>query len=121
MTKKRKSIFHMSPEERQAFKDANPPQVSGLHSAHTYFDWTWNGCGFGQLDVFRSKDGTLTVGNECMSRDNVRAILHAWADFIADRAVLQDNPEDVPPVDFAAEQEADRIANDEYMKKHGLI
>lgn len=116
-----KSILKMTPEERQAVMEANPPQVSYLHNARTYFDWGWKGCGFGQLEVFLSKDGTLIVENECMDRERVRKILHAWADFVADRAVLRDNPEDKPPVDFEAEREAIQKAEDEYMKKHGLL
>lgn len=116
-----KSVLKMTPEERQAVMEANPPQVSYLHNAGTYFDWGWKGCGFGQLEVFLSKDGTLIVENECMGRERVRKILHAWADFVADRAVLRDNPEDKPPVDFQAEREAIHKAEEEYMKKNGLI
>lgn len=115
------SIFKMTPDERKAMMEANPPEVSCVHSARTYFDWGWKGCGFGQLEVFLSKDGTLIVENECMGRERVRKILHAWADYIADRAVLRDNPEDVPPIDIEAEREADRIAEEEYAKKHGLL
>lgn len=111
----------MTPEERAEHMRQNPPVVDGLHQARMYFDWRWSGCGFGQLDVFQSKDGVLTIDNECMSRDRVRAILHALADFIADRAILRDSPEDVPPVDYAAEREAAAKAEEQNMKKHGLI
>lgn len=51
--------------------------------------------------------------NECMGRDSVRKLLHAYADFIADRAILLDNPEDVPPVDAVAEREEQKA---EYTK-----
>jgi hypothetical protein len=111
----------MTPEERRAIINANQPTVSLAHSAQTYFNWEWTGCGFGQLEVFLSKDGTLVVENECMGRDRVRKILHAWADYIADRAMLSDNPEDTPPIDIEAEREALRFAEEEYMKKHGRL
>jgi len=78
--------------------DSNLPKVVETHTANTYFDWSWAGCGFGQMEVFLSKDGTLVIDNECMGRDSVRKILHAWADYVADRAILRDNPEDIPPI-----------------------
>lgn len=97
----------LSPEERQKLRDENPPEVSWLHSsnANAYFDWSWAGCGFGQLSFSMDrKTGQITCMNECMSRDSVRKILHAYADFIADRAVLLDNDDDVPPIDAVAER-----------------
>lgn len=117
-----KGILDMTPEERQAVRDANPPVVDGIHYGGCYFDWGWRGCGFGQLEFSYDRDtGKLEVMNECMSRDSVRKILHALADFIADRATLSDNPEDIPPVDFAAEREKARLEFDEWERTHGRI
>lgn len=78
--------------------NTNLPKVVETHAAKTFFDWHWAGCGFGQMEVFLSKDGSLVIDNECLSRERVRKILHAWADYVADRAILRDNPEDVPPI-----------------------
>jgi hypothetical protein len=109
----------LSMEEREAIMEANPPVVSGLHWAKTYFDWGWKGFGFGQLEVFLSKDGDLLIHNECMGRDRVRKILHAWADYIADRAMLTDTPEDVPPVNYSEEQEQRRKEMEEWKRQRG--
>jgi hypothetical protein len=79
---------------------------------NSYFGWSWDGRGFGQLRVNQDPtNGLLFVENECMSRDSVRHLLHAYADYIADRAILVDNPEDAPLVDLAAEiqQQKDRL------------
>lgn len=111
----------MTPDERNAIMEANPPEVCGLSTANTFFSWSWKGCGFGQLHVFLSNDGALIINNERMDRDRVRKILHAWADYVADRAVLQDNPDDVPLIDIKAEREAELLAEEEYMKNNGLI
>ena len=95
----------LSREERQKIMDENPPEVSCVHYANVYFDWDWKGCGFGQLSFgLDSEKMELTAMNECMSRNSVRKLLHAFADYIADRVVL-DNPADVPPINFKAERE----------------
>lgn len=104
--------------ERVAIMEANPPQVSSLHNAATYFDWGWKGCGFGQLEV-RLDDGVIIIENECMGRERVRKILHAWADFVADRAILSDNLEDIPPIDYKAEQEQSKREHNEWEQMFG--
>lgn len=89
---------------RQAMRDNNLPKATRVHSSSVYFDWSWKGCGFGQLALnFDIESGTVVCDNECMSRDSVRKILHAYADFIADRCIMSDNPEDKPLIDLAAE------------------
>jgi hypothetical protein len=96
----------ISREERQKMMEENPPVVTGAHYANAYFDWEWMGCGFGQLSFNLDREKMeLTAMNECMGRNSVRKFLHAFADYIADRVVLLDNPDDIPPVDFKAEQE----------------
>jgi hypothetical protein len=86
-----KKLFEMTPEERQAVKDANPPVVSELIWANVYFNWHWKGCGFGQLSFSQDKTtGELTCMNECMGRESVRKILHAMADYVADNVKLLD-------------------------------
>ena len=84
------SFLRMTPEERvQTMKD-NPPVIEDLFSANAYFGWSWKGCGFGQLSFSRDKDGKLTCMNECLSREYVRDILHAFADHIANEVELID-------------------------------
>ena len=92
----------------------NPPEATDVFSTFIYFNWSWMGCGFGQLSVELDREkGEIVCENECMSRDSIRKILHAYADFIADRCVLADNPEDVAPVDYKAELiENDRAAKE---------
>jgi hypothetical protein len=105
----------MTPEKHQkATHDANTPQVTCVHYGQTFFDWSWNGCGFGQLEILFNKDGDLIAHNEMMSRDSVRKLLHAWADFIADRVQLADNPDDVPPIDYDDEREQQRLEFEEW-------
>ncbi len=100
----KKSLRDLTCKERDHVCEMNPPIVNGIHNVSLYCDWNWITCGFGQLSVdLIVKEDKIEVMNECMSRDSVRKILHAFADYIADRAVLNDNPEDIPPVDFAAE------------------
>lgn len=87
----------MTAEERAAIMAANPPTIEGVHGAHAYFDWGWKGCGFGQLSFsVNAKTGEINCSNECMGREKVRAILHALADHIADKCVLDCDPETHP-------------------------
>lgn len=67
-----------------------PIVVHGVHHAQAYFDWGWQGCGFGQLSFSMDKGGKITCMNECMGREAVRKLLHAFADYVADNAVLDD-------------------------------
>jgi RecJ-like exonuclease len=83
-----RSIFAMSPEERKAIMEANPPEVTCIHGANAYFDWSWMGCGHGQLSFSVDSFGHITCMDEHMGRDRVRTLLHALADHIADNAVL---------------------------------
>jgi hypothetical protein len=80
------------------------PSIDFVHSAQTSFDWDFNSRS-GQIDVFLSRDGQLIIDNGPLNRENVRKMLHSWADFIADRAILRDCAEDIPPVDLEAELE----------------
>lgn len=80
------------------------PIVTSVHTSRAYFDWSWEGCGFGQLSFsFDPRPGDLTCMNERMGRNSVRKLLHAYADYIADRVILLDNPDDIPPVDIKDE------------------
>ena len=115
-----KSLFEMTEVERQALRDANPPVVSTIYSANMYFDWGWEGCGYGQLSFsFDRETSKLECMNECMSRDSVRKILHAMADFIADRAILCDNEDDIPPIDIAEEIKKATEEYDAYLASKG--
>lgn len=110
-----KPLYSLTREERTKIMDENPPEVTGVHWASGYFDWTWKGCGFGQLSF--SLDGdVLTCMNECMGRDSVRKLLHAYADFIADRVILDETggKPDVPPIDFAAERAEQRLEHEKF-------
>lgn len=105
-------------EERQKLRDENPPVVDHLHYANSYFDWGWEGCGFGQLSFSIDREtGQIECMNECMSRESVRKILHAYADFIADRAVLLDNEDDVPPIDAVAERLQQMKDHEEWLQE----
>ena len=78
-------------EQRLQLMDANAPEVDFVHSCKTYFDWSWTGCGFGQLSInYDEQTGEFTAMNECMGRESVRKFLHALADYVADRVVLID-------------------------------
>lgn len=84
-----RSIFSMTAEERRAAMEANPPVIEAIHHANVYFDWSWNGCGFGQLSfLFDRNTGKIECMNECMSRERVRALLHALVDHVADNMEL---------------------------------
>lgn len=68
-----------------------PIEISSVHGANAYFDWSWAGRGFGQLSFSLNREtGKLTCMNECMSRKSVRELLHAFADHIADNCILED-------------------------------
>jgi len=60
--------------------------MRGMH-----FRWSQPGCGFGELYVSVDDCGIIRVDNECMSREWVRAALHAFADYVADTAILEDD------------------------------
>ncbi len=84
--------------------EQNAPEVDAIHTADVYFDWSWTGCGWGQFSFSCDREtGRITGMNETMGRDSVRKFLHAFADYVADRVVLEDNPDDIPPIDSVAE------------------
>ena len=83
--------YNRSCETREIVGPFKPIVVHGLHHAGAYFDWGWKGCGFGQLSFdYDNETGKITCMNECMGREAVRQLLHAFADYVADNAVLDD-------------------------------
>jgi hypothetical protein len=69
------------------------PTVDTVHAVNLYFDWSWPRCGFGQCAIWQDETtGELRFDAEGMGRDNVRRMLYALADKIADTLV-----EDQPP------------------------
>lgn len=71
----------------------NTPIINsdGIYQCEIYFDWGWKGFGFGQISFnYDRESGQLTCQNECMSRDAVRKIMHAFADYLADNAEMDD-------------------------------
>lgn len=79
-------------EDRKKLMEENNPEISSIHWANVYFDWSWIGCGFGQLSFSLNKEtGKLVCSNEFMSRESVRKILHALADHVADNCELLDD------------------------------
>lgn len=79
-------------EERLKLMAENPPEIGGIHWGNAYFDWSWKGCGFGQLDFRIDREtGTIRIANECMDRERVRSILVAFANHIADHGILDDD------------------------------
>ncbi len=80
--------------------DASRPDISihDLFSANAYFGWGMKGVGFGQLSFSLDREtGRLSCMNECMSRERVRALLHALADHIADNVILEETWDEVQP------------------------
>lgn len=109
----------LTKEERKEMMEANPPVVYCLHTADVYFDWGWKGCGFGQFSFeYNRETGEITAMNECMGRESIRKFLHALADYIADRVVLLDNPEDIPPKDSKAEFQQAKAEQEEWERQH---
>ena len=83
----------MSLEERRKLMAENPPEIDSIHWGNAYFDWGWKGRGFGQLDFRVNREtGEIRIANECMSREMVRSILVAFANHIADKGILDDEP-----------------------------
>jgi hypothetical protein len=81
-----RSIFRMSPEERAEIMHKNPPEITSIHGASAYVDWSWMGCGFGQLSFHADPEtGRITFMDECMGKDRVRTILHALVDHLVDK------------------------------------
>ena len=84
-----RSIFRMTPEERKKIMAENPPLIAGIHSAGAYFDWQWQGCGFGQLSFnYDRETDAITCSDERMGKERVRTLLYALADHIADNATF---------------------------------
>lgn len=72
--------------------------IHDLFSANAYFGWGMKGVGFGQLSFSLDREtGRLSCMNECMSRERVRALLHAFADHVADNVILEETWDDVSP------------------------
>lgn len=66
------------------------PVVDGVMCSNIYFNWEWEHRGFGQLSVDLDREtGKITIGNECMSRETVRKILHAYVDYIVNNGELE--------------------------------
>lgn len=79
----------ISAEERAKLMAENPPSIE-LIGTHAYFNWSWKGCGFGQLSFHMDEQGVVRCLNECMSRERVRTLLVAMANHIADTCVLEE-------------------------------
>lgn len=68
-------------------------EIDKPFSSNAYFGWGWKGFGFGQLSFsLNPKDNKIYIMNECMGRERVRELLHAYADYIADNGILTDDP-----------------------------
>lgn len=101
---KGKSFFQLTKEERKFVMDKYPPTISGLYEGNAYFGWNWTGCGFGQMTMrFDKGEPKIIVDSENMGREYVRTLLHSLADYIADRAIIVDYPNDIPPINLADE------------------
>jgi hypothetical protein len=84
-----RSILRLTPEERKEIMAKNPPLIAGIHSANAYFDWQWQGCGFGQLAFSYDREtDEITCSDERMGKERVRTLLYALADHIADNATF---------------------------------
>lgn len=80
-----RSIFSMTPEERKNVMDTNPPEITGIHGASAYIDWSWMGCGYGQLSFsYDRKTQLITFMDEHMGKERVRQIMHSLVDHLVD-------------------------------------
>ena len=68
----------------QATAPREPTPTAEIINAGGYFNWSWQGVGFGQLS-FSIEDGAPLFHTECMGRVSVRKLLHAFADAVADQ------------------------------------
>lgn len=76
--------------------DANPPTIAEVH-AENYFTWSWKGCGFGELSFHLDPTTQrFKINNECMGKESVRKMLHAFADYIVDNSDLMDSIKSKP-------------------------
>jgi hypothetical protein len=79
----------MTRDELKKIMDANPPVVAEVH-AENYFTWSWQGCGFGELSFhFNETTKRFDINDECMGKESVRKLLHAFADYVVDNSDLK--------------------------------
>lgn len=75
----------MTAEQRERAMAESPPECTAVHDAHVYFDWSWTGCGFGQLTFsYDASTGQWSCDTEMMGPESTRKLLHAFADHVAD-------------------------------------
>lgn len=68
------------------------PSINTSINGGAYFNWSWQGVGFGQLSFNLRKDsGKFSLDNEGMSREAVRKLMHAYADHVVDNAIFTDS------------------------------
>lgn len=80
-----RSIFKMTPEQRKTVMDNNPADITFIHQANVYFDWSWMGCGFGQLSViYDPENGRIRFMDEHMGKERTRQLMHAFVDHLVD-------------------------------------
>lgn len=78
-------------EDRREKMMQEIPEIDKIWNTNLYFDWGWKYCGFGQLSVSHNPEtDEIVIENECMSRDMIRKIMHAYVDHIVDHAKLAD-------------------------------
>ena len=66
------------------------PEVRDIHNANIYFNWGWEGIGFGEMWVGKSAEsGHLVIDAECMSKESTRKLLYAMVDKLVDEAELR--------------------------------
>lgn len=65
-------------------------EVTDIHYTDTYFNWSWQGVGFGQLSFKKDADGQIRCMNECMGPNSVRKILYAFVDKLVADMILEE-------------------------------
>lgn len=75
----------------------NNPTIDDIFNTNLYFNWSNGRFGFGQLSVWKDDKGKLLCSNECLSRDSVRELLVAFANEVADKVTLLEEPFGTPP------------------------
>ena len=91
-------------KKENSYRNISPVRISGLFNLQTYFSWKKETVGTGDMFISFNKDvPRISIVNEHVDRETIREILHEFADYLADRAILSDNLHDVPPVDLKME------------------
>lgn len=64
-------------------------EIEDIYNTCIYFDWSADGIGFGQCSIkYDQEDEKFYADTEMMNREDLRKMLHAAVDKMADEAIL---------------------------------